>query len=401
MKRKKWKNVFFFCCAAMCLCTGVTKAYYSDQVSVVNEISMGDIDIALREFSVQDGREKPYVDPAEVQPGDKISKIPRITNLAAPCWIRARIQYAADTEEKEGFSDEALSGISSRWKKIGEYYYYTEVVKEKESVDLFHQLTIPKEWDGEHSEQKLSVIIQAEAIQASHFEPDFEAMSPWGNQEVERCIHEEGDRVFEKRELIRHKIEFQGEAHKLLSISDDFFSGFGAAMPGDIMRDHAMLVNTTRNPAVLYFHTESLWSNEEEMTLLKQLQLELKLNGKVLYQGALGGEELQKEIELVKLMPDERGDLEFTVSVPETLKNASALQDARVKWVFRVLEDAPSVTEKPSSTENTEIWEEESNSRLPVKTSDLSVKMVSGYMLAFTISGFVIAMFLQKGRKKE
>ena len=40
-----------------------------------------------------------------VVPGDVISKIPRITNYASPCWVRARITYKNNRENMEGFSD--------------------------------------------------------------------------------------------------------------------------------------------------------------------------------------------------------------------------------------------------------------------------------------------------------
>ncbi|MBQ0000238.1 MAG: hypothetical protein KBT01_01685 [Clostridiales bacterium] len=214
---------------------GATGAYFSDQIAVVNEIRMGDVDISLEEFSLKDGKEIPYEDPKLVQPGDIVSKIPRITNLAEPCWIRVKVGYRNDKEELEGFRDEDLSGISAKWVRRGEYYYYTSVLEPSEAVDIFHNLQVPAYWDNEHAGQNLDVIVDAQAIQAVHFQPDFEAMSPWGNQEVEVCIHKESDRVERKQEIIAHKVEFNGAAHKLISVSDDFFSNFGTVMPGDTL----------------------------------------------------------------------------------------------------------------------------------------------------------------------
>ena len=59
-----------------------TAAYarFSDSVTVTNHISVGDINISLRELEKKDGREMKYQDRRIVLPGDEISKIPRITN---------------------------------------------------------------------------------------------------------------------------------------------------------------------------------------------------------------------------------------------------------------------------------------------------------------------------------
>lgn len=124
-------------------------------------------------------------------PGQTISKIPRIKNNALPCWIRARITYAGENGKLERLKDENIGGISGEWVKRGEYYYYTKVLKKQESTDLFQNISIPDTWTEEHAKQKIAVDIQADAIQAANFKPDFSAMSPWGNQVIQKCVHEQ------------------------------------------------------------------------------------------------------------------------------------------------------------------------------------------------------------------
>ena len=77
-----------------------TAAYarFSDSVTVTNHISVGDINISLRELEKKDGREMKYQDRRIVLPGDEISKIPRITNHSEPCWVRVKISYTDDLE---------------------------------------------------------------------------------------------------------------------------------------------------------------------------------------------------------------------------------------------------------------------------------------------------------------
>ena len=91
----------------------------------------------------------------------------------------------------EGFSDKNISGMSKKWVQRGEYYYYTSILKRKDSTDLFKEVTVPETWTEEHTGQQLGITVQAEAIQAANFNPDFKAMSPWGNQEIQLCVHEE------------------------------------------------------------------------------------------------------------------------------------------------------------------------------------------------------------------
>ena len=71
---------------------GVTGAYgyFSDTLQVVNHISVGDIKISVEEYEKKGTKEVPYRNTGEVLPGAVVSKIPRITNHALPCWVRAR-----------------------------------------------------------------------------------------------------------------------------------------------------------------------------------------------------------------------------------------------------------------------------------------------------------------------
>ena len=81
-----------------------TAAYarFSDSVTVTNHISVGDINISLRELEKKDGREMKYQDRRIVLPGDEISKIPRITNHSEPCWVRVKISYTDDLDGLDG-----------------------------------------------------------------------------------------------------------------------------------------------------------------------------------------------------------------------------------------------------------------------------------------------------------
>lgn len=127
-----------------------TAAYarFSDSVTVTNHISVGDINISLQELEKKDGREMKYQDRRIVLPGDEISKIPRITNRSEPCWVRVKISYTDDLEGLDGLDDRNLTGMSPRWIRKGEYFYYTRKLEQGDSVDIFTGVTVPSQWDA-------------------------------------------------------------------------------------------------------------------------------------------------------------------------------------------------------------------------------------------------------------
>ena len=90
-----------FAAGSIAVCA-VAYGKFSDSVTVTNHISTGDINISLKELEKKNGREIVYQDNKTILPGDKISKIPRITNQSEPCWIRVKITYTDNLENRKG-----------------------------------------------------------------------------------------------------------------------------------------------------------------------------------------------------------------------------------------------------------------------------------------------------------
>ena len=87
--------------AALLGLTG-TYGFFSDTLKVTNHIALGDVNIGLREFEKKGGTEVAYQGPETILPGAVLSKIPRITNYAMPCWVRARIIFENQSSGMEG-----------------------------------------------------------------------------------------------------------------------------------------------------------------------------------------------------------------------------------------------------------------------------------------------------------
>ena len=387
--------------AAALLGTTGAYAYFSDTLTVNNRIVAGDINIGLAEYVKKGGTEVAYSNPETVLPGAMISKIPRITNYAMPCWVRVRITFENDREGQKGLDETMLSGFSGDWIKRGEYYYCREILNRNESVDLFQAVAVPSDWTEEHEDQKLGIVIRAEAIQAANFTPDFTAMSPWGNQEIQKCVHEEDGTAVCPPAETGLSVEFSGKAHKLLAVPGDFFAGMGAAMPGDVYEDTVTVSNTTDNEAEIFFRTAVGSAGKEQMEMLKETGLTIYLDGQPVYRGSLDSPELETNHSLGIYEPGKKGDLKFVLDIPETWDNAYALREAEVQWIFSVNEAKGDMSDADSGEAGGDALQKETgvNSPSPVKTGDTSNIHIAAIVSACSGTAALAGLIYRKRRR--
>lgn len=378
---------------------GISGAYavFSDSVTVKNHIATGDINISLKEYQKKNGKEIFYRNPIEVLPGDFISKIPRITNQGMPCWIRTKISFQNNLEMKDGFGEKNIEGISRDWKKKGEYYYYTKPLKKGESVDFFTGVSVPFFWTEDYSGQKLRIGIQADAIQAANFHPDFQEMSPWGNQIVEKCIHETNGKTDCKLEDVELSVKFHGDAQKLLAVPADFFRNFGAILPGDTKKDEISISNTDKNAVEIFFRTEIQNQTKEQKELLEKLAFTVSMNGKKFYTGNLKSSSLERSVLLGKFEPQTEGKLTFSITAPPNLKNSYALRDASVNWIFTVNKKDGVFTDSPLSPDGSENKRYSAENSTPVKTGDNTPVFIMIVLLIFSSILGIAYLKLKKG----
>lgn len=407
--KKKRKMLVGILAALLCMATGAY-GYFSDSLEIKNHITMGDIRINMTEFARKGNGEVKYRDPAYIFPGERISKIPRIKNRALPCWIRAHISYGSDKDDMEMLSDRNIEGISSEWIKRGDYYYYTKVLKKQESVDLFRSVSVPAVWTEEHGGQKLSVTVQADAIQAANFKPDFTAMSPWGNQEIQDCVHETNGTMTCKKGERKLSVEFQGKAHKLIAVPDDFFANLETAMPGDILTDAVKISNTTKNDAEIFFRISTEGRTKEKLDMLKNICFQIAMGEKVLYTGTLDAAKLQKNHSLGVFKSKASGELKFLLEIPKEWDNAWALKKTDVSWIFAVQDETSGVNQTEEQKQNgaqslsgdsaqASVKDTGSRQKSSVKTGDsMPVELMLLLLLAAGISIPVIKKW--KGAKK-
>ena len=326
------KHIFMALASVLMLCSPYTQTAYAAeyQTEVINNVSIGDVNITLKEYELNaNGQELPYQNYKTIRPGQTVSKIVRITNEAADCWIRIKPEWFG--EKGLGLSDVMLGGISADWIKVGDYWYYMKMLPHGESVDFSQTVTFPVDWGNEIKSQTFKLRFTADAVQYDNFVPDWSATDtdPWFGTEIEKCTHDEtgvqqttGDSVF--------SVEFEGGAEGLVRVGDDFFMNWGALMPGDTMTGEVTVGNSYAEPVQIWFYTE----NVDDGKLLDKIILTIKNKDVVIFKGPMS-KVTDGKILLGTFAKGEHTKLTYTVHVPEELKNEFALTKTKTKWIFK------------------------------------------------------------------
>lgn len=87
------------------------------------------------------------------------------------------------------------------------------------------------------------------------------------------------------------------------------------------------------------------------------------------------------------------GNLTFSITAPQDLKNTYALRDASVNWIFTVNKKESSLTEQPSSPDAPE-------SSDPVKTGDSTSVLAMILLLVLSAALSIAYLKLKKGDSK-
>ena len=197
---------------------GATLAYFTDNASTQNIVTMGHVDISLTENEVTKNENGDYiVDDTKpvteeglvfdgVLPGDTIPKNPTINLLdgSVDAYVRIKMDIAADDGSTISQADldvlesnlraEILEDTNWYYNSADGYYYYTPVLSAEESAVLFETVTIPgEEWKNNTADQSFTISLQAEAIQADNFTPDMNGTQVTGWKGITAETYEAGN----------------------------------------------------------------------------------------------------------------------------------------------------------------------------------------------------------------
>ena len=392
------------------LTSGSGLIYARTTASVNNTFEFGVVDISLSEYQIQNNKEVSYPNkPITIVPGMVISKIPRIHNNGADCYVRAKISFK-NTDE----IDESDLTINKNWKQADDgYWYYTKVLPAEEDVDLFSTVNIPSDFSEDDTNTKIRLTIEVDAIQAKNFTPNFKRAKPWGNVEI---IAYKSDDDYEYSQFKQAKqqlftVTYQGDAGTLVTNRKDFFENMPFLMPGDSYDDELTIQNNGKNPIKLYFSTTY---NQEELKLLEKIDLTITktIDGQtsIVYEGDLAAADLEKSVLIDTFDPGEKGTMAFTVTVPPELTNEYALQDSDVTWIFssdEIITDNPDDDKnQDDTTPNKDTDKTPDDNKTPnknpdaPKTGDLNINILLAVFISSAI-GLILTFLIPLWHKKK
>lgn len=164
---------------------GATLAYFTDNDSATNVVTMGHVNIELTEEEWTYGEEGI----TGVTPGQEIEKDPTITLVgdSLDAYVRIKLEVTGfdGVENADAYKAEILEDLvlGEGWTKVGDYFYYgpklteddplTEDVAENSTTALFESVTIPYEWTNDVANATFNILVSAEAIQADNLADDF------------------------------------------------------------------------------------------------------------------------------------------------------------------------------------------------------------------------------------
>ena len=217
------------------------------------------------------------------------------------------------------------------------------------------------------------MVLQADAIQAAHFNPDFSSETPWGAVAIEDFADSDYQ-VDTESHSSAVTISYDGVAGQYISVPENFLARLNLLAPGDSVESEITVSNTDSKE-------HEFWTSVDvaDSRLGDALVLKIVKGGEVLYEGPLSE---MPDLSLGKYAPGASEKISVTLSLPvETGNNAGGI-GGTINWKFRV--DAAEETEP-----------------IPVgpKTGDDIMISITICLLSFV--GLIIVYLFEKRDQKE
>lgn len=291
-------------------------------------LSSGQIDIDVHQYTNVNGELKDARTIKNLLPGESVSYIVRVENKDSPAYVRVRLEFS---DNSYGMNESWLGSIGDKWKKVGDWWYYTEPVESGGYADLCQTMNIPFDID-ESDGSAVETVAYAQAVQAKNFYPDFDAKNdPWNGVEIEASVAD-GDFTKTGKASNGVQIDFDGTFGATVS-KNELFSNFGAIMPGDSIKDHVDLNNNSGYTLnyMLYDLTDGLNKNLVDHTVLA-----IYIGDTRVYMGLLENDGARiNGIDLGNLANEESQTINFVLYFDTKINNEMAFKNIPVK--FRIV----------------------------------------------------------------
>lgn len=273
-------------------------------------------------------------------PGGVYSFANTVKNTGYPCWIRSKV--TSDNSLFDVLNPNSYKNISDDWVlKNDGWMYKKTVLKAGEESTPYEGLNIPKNLTKEQSKDG-TTNYTVEAIQAQNMTPNFTKDSPWGEVTIKKNEKQGNTTVHEvESKNASFDIQYDDKSKELITNQKQFLASLPLMMPGDTFTNTAKLSNNSDKERKIYFK-----ASQKNNDFLDQMTFVIKADGKEIYSGKMTSEELEKGILVADLKPNEKKNIDFTISVPSSVDNAFSLDKTPVQWQF-LTEDADEPQPKP------------------------------------------------------
>lgn len=168
-----------------------TLAYFTDQKTATNEITMGAVGIAIKETTTDgSGAEIPWSEGGVIgaMPGDVTPKKVTVVNNAdsQPAWIRVKAEISMNCPNApEGFNPDlslvTLDYNTTDWTYGGDgwYYYNVPLAAGEETEPLFTTVTLSLTMGNEYMDATVAVDVTAQAVQSANNGDSVQEAAGW------------------------------------------------------------------------------------------------------------------------------------------------------------------------------------------------------------------------------
>ncbi len=341
-------------------------------------LSTSYVDIKINEVN-SDGTAFSY-DKEYVMPGEEILLIPRINNLGAECYLRAKITYTIDGEKYNELN--YIDGNFKEWASDGEYYYYERPVSKDESLDLFNKIRIPNDLAEDKADSNISVNVLVEGVQAKNFET-WEGLEVLGAVERAYYVDTDGEST----------VIYENNSDQYIRLDDSFFDNLGSLLPGDSTIEEISIENSSKKTMKYYLSIDDSQMTQEEIELLEKLELVItNSNDDLIYEGDL---HINNRVIFGTYAPGESDDIILKVQIPKELNNQFSKIVTKLVWNFSLDEAGEEVEPNPYTGDEDEPVEKPEQKPDTPATGDFKFDLSITVFLVSAL-GLLIVLILEK-----
>lgn len=292
-----------------------------------------------------------------------------IRETGADCYLRCKSEYWATGESNA--ASEVMAGLVSgvwpdafdygicpecdgeessscsvccfdpgSWVLAGDgYAYYKPAVSRGQAVPV----VVPVQDSSDGQAWGITHKLTVEAVQARHFQPDYSAVSPWGDVRVQD-YHGQVVSISQGAGDGLYALTYGGDVEGLAISGDDFFAHVPTMLPGDSCTGTVSVSNEGDQP--VHINLSMLGVRDElPSELLDGARLSVGLSDRddpaLLFDGSLKQLVSGESVSLGTISPGQTDDLLFSFSLPSSLDNQVAGAVGEVRFQFEASVDSP------------------------------------------------------------